>query len=185
MTSFFKKLWAFLFGSKKFVPYCKQDMLSRSGRFYVRFIFTDYRRWAGLFDWGYRYRRGVLNLSLYFNPVLPPELFKALLMLGGDDGEMETQFIPMTGLDPDDPDSFEETIERAIEGVDDNPWSYNTVIRDSGDLKGVHDWIDKVRECIEEHTDRLGGDIQPGEKKMITHLLGMLTERTATCNLNS
>lgn len=176
MTSFRDKLKKLVFGSPCFIPYGSHDLLARSGRFYIRVQWTDYRKRRSL-PWqvilGSERKTGLLEVTMYFNPGMPAELFEAFLEMNCDESQPMI-FVPFAeGFE-----GIEDVIDRPEDGElnDKLEWSCRTVLRTSADLMELHRWIERIRESI---------NLDEHETKRTRQILSELTERYSTCRLNS
>jgi hypothetical protein len=178
-TSLLKKLKTLFFGNDRFLPYCGTNMMYKTGRLYVQLKWTTYRRWRGLWRLGFQRREGLMELSLHFNPGLPVPLFETFLELNIKGGGHSTLYVPMDGL-TNMVDIFD-----VMESQDEQQWSCTTVVRSADDLMVIHNWFENLSKILDEKSAMFGGRFNSDERCMARDLLGRLTERLSTCQLNS
>lgn len=186
-TSLRDKLKWLVFGQPCFFPYSSQDVLARSGRFYIGVSWTEYRRRRALplqLLLGSQRKVGLLEVAMHFNPGVPAELFEAFLEMGAMDEDTVMTFIPATSEEGFE--SFEDVLEQLEDGIQNNQvkWSCSTVLRSAEDLMELHNWIDSICELTKDKPE-VGGTLNEQETQMTRRILSDLTERYSTCQLNS
>jgi hypothetical protein len=174
-----ERLRSLLFGATRLVPHLATDIMYGTGRLYVRLQWTTYRRWRGVLLPGFEKREGLMEVSIHFNPGLPAELFEAFLELSSDTGGPGMTFIPASCLETSG------GIEDVMNGLEQHKWACSTVVRSGDDLMVVHDWFDQLSQLLSDQPELFGGYFDDGERGMARDLLGRLTERLCTCQLNT
>lgn len=177
------RLSAFLFGDGLiFEPYASHVKGYGTGRLFISLSWTSYRKWGGLFR-GYRHRAGVMEVTVAFNPGMPDFMFK--LACQSDDLPEHVVVVESSdalAIKARNGEDIEDEVEERSDRIN---WRFKTVIRKSEDIMGLHRWIESLQSQLHGDEDELDAPFTPDETEMTKDVLGVLTERFATCQLNS